>query len=148
MPARVRAGFLAPMLLLRTDALPDDRSRWAYQLKFDGYRAVAFKTGGKLRLRSRNDKDFTTRYPTIVRGLGALPDDTVVDGEVIALDADGRPSFSALQNFSAAPESIVYYLFDVMMLGGKDVTREPWEARRHQLEKKILPTLTEPVRYM
>jgi ATP-dependent DNA ligase len=50
------------MLLLRTDALPDDR-RWDYQLKLDGYRAVAFRTGGTVHLRSRNDKDFSVRYP-------------------------------------------------------------------------------------
>ena len=59
MPARTKAGFIEPMLLLRIDRLPDGPSRWAYQLKFDGYRAVAFKVGGKVHLRSRNDKGVT-----------------------------------------------------------------------------------------
>ena len=54
---RIRAGFIAPMLLLKTDALPDDGERWAYQLKVDGYRAIAFKRGGQVHLRSRNDHD-------------------------------------------------------------------------------------------
>ena len=57
------AGFVEPMLFLRTEMLPDDAERWEYQLKFDGYRAVAFKTGGILHVRSRNDNDFTSRYP-------------------------------------------------------------------------------------
>ena len=77
MAARTKAGFIEPMLLLRTDRLPDDPARWSYQLKFDGYRAVAFKTGQKVHLRSRNDKDFNGRYPAVVRGLAKLPNDTV-----------------------------------------------------------------------
>jgi len=61
MPAKVKGRFIDPMLLLRTDSLPNDGDRWEYQLKFDGYRAIAFKTDGKLHLRSRNDKDFSLR---------------------------------------------------------------------------------------
>ena len=68
----------------------------------NGYRAIAFKTGGKLHLRSRNDNDFTKRYRGILKGLARLPDETVIDGEVVAFDADGRPSFSSLQNFASA----------------------------------------------
>jgi bifunctional non-homologous end joining protein LigD len=86
MAARVKAGFVEPMLLLRTEMLPDDPERWEYQLKFDGYRAIAFKTGGILHVRSRNDNDFTKRYPAIVQGLAKLPNETVIDGEVVALD--------------------------------------------------------------
>jgi hypothetical protein len=59
MIATVKAEFIEPMLLLRTDALPDDAARWEYQLKFDGYRAIAFKAAGKVHLRSRNDNDFS-----------------------------------------------------------------------------------------
>ena len=103
MAAKEKGRFIAPMLLLRTDTLPTDANRWEYQLKFDGYRAVAFKSGGKVHLRSRNDNDFSIRYPDVVKGLAKLPDETVIDGEVIALDADGRPSFNILQNSSAAP---------------------------------------------
>jgi bifunctional non-homologous end joining protein LigD len=65
-------------------------------LKSDGYRALAFKTGGKLHLRSRNDKDFALRYPSIVAALAKLPDETVIDGEVVALREQGRPSFQIL----------------------------------------------------
>ena len=79
------------MLLLKTETLPDDGERWAYQLKVDGYRAIAFKRGGDVHLRSRNDHDFNTRYATVLKGLAGLPDDTVVDGELVAFDADGAP---------------------------------------------------------
>lgn len=56
------------MLLLKTDMLPDDAARWEYQLKLDGYRAIAFKSDGKIYLRSRNNKDFATSYPNVVAG--------------------------------------------------------------------------------
>jgi bifunctional non-homologous end joining protein LigD len=142
----VKASFIEPMLLVRTDALPDDR-RWEYQLKLDGYRAIAFAAGGKVRLRSRNDNDFSLRYPALMKGLARLPDDTVIDGEVVALDAEGRPSFSLLQNYGSSTTAIVYFVFDVMVLAGRDVTREALTVRRGLLEKKILPKLAEPVRY-
>src|SRR4051812_12084840 len=146
MAARVKAGFIEPMLLLRTDALPDDATRWEYQLKFDGYRAVAFKADGIVHLRSRNDNDFRARYPAIVKALRHLPNETVVDGEIVALGDDGRPSFNALQNQSSS-SPIIYYLFDVMVLAGRDVRGEPLEVRGALLEHDVLPQLAEPIRY-
>jgi ATP-dependent DNA ligase len=62
MPSRTKARFIDAMLLLRTDALPDDPARWTYELKLDGYRAVAYKTSGKMHLGSRNNNDFNTKY--------------------------------------------------------------------------------------
>ena len=135
------------MLLLSTDRLPDERSKWEYQLKLDGYRAIAFKSGNRVHLRSRNDNDFSARYPAVMRGLAKLPDETVIDGEVVALDAEGRPSFNALQNFNGSQTPVVYYVFDVMVLAGRDVSTETLTARRDLLEQKVLPTLAEPVRY-
>jgi DNA ligase D-like protein (predicted ligase) len=146
MTARVRATFIEPMLLLRTDTLPDDVARWEYQLKFDGYRALAFKSGGSIHLRSRNDNDFSRRYPAVVTGLAKLPNDTVIDGEIIALDDDGRPSFSRLQNHGGS-SPVLYFVFDVMILAGRNVMRETLDARRALLERRVLPRLTEPVRY-
>ena len=125
MAKKVKARFIEPMLLLRTDALPGDGERWQYELKVDGYRAIAFKTGGKLHLRSRNNNDFTKRYPGVLRGLGKLPNETVIDGEIVAFDSDGRPSFNALQNFASVETSIVYYVFDLLVLAGRDVRRDP-----------------------
>ena len=91
MATRTKARFIEPMLLLRTDRLPNDPARWAYQLKLDGYRTIAFKTGGTAHLRSRNDNDFSGRFPGVLGGLAKLPNDTVVDGELVALDEAGRP---------------------------------------------------------
>jgi bifunctional non-homologous end joining protein LigD len=135
------------MLLLRTDILPDDRTRFAYQLKLDGYRAIAFKNGGALHLRSRNNKDFSLRYPDVLKGLAKLPDDTMIDGEVVALDDEGRPSFNTLQNAGSSPAHVQYYVFDVMMFAGKNVMHDPLDDRRTLLERKVLPKLKEPVRY-
>ncbi|HZL92485.1 MAG TPA: hypothetical protein VFB99_02535 [Vicinamibacterales bacterium] len=118
-----------------------------YQLKLDGYRAIAFKTGGKIYLRSRNNKDFAARYPNVVAGLATLPDETVIDGEVVAFDENGKPSFNALQNYGSATAPVVFYVFDVLVLRGTEVMREPLEARESLLEKKVLPKLKEPCRY-
>jgi len=130
------------MLLLRADMLPEGDG-WQYEVKFDGFRALAIKSGGQVRLRSRNDKDFTKRYPGVVAALRDLPDETVIDGEIVALDASGKPVFSLLQNGSA---NVHFYGFDVLMLGGRDVTGEPLVKRRDLLENHVLPKLREPVR--
>jgi ATP-dependent DNA ligase len=115
------------------------------ELKLDGYRALAIKSGGLVRLRSRNDKDFNGKYPAVAKALAALPDETVVDGEVVALHPDGRPSFNSLQN-GAAGATIVYYVFDVLVLAGRDVIGEGLRTRRDLLAREVLPLLAEPVR--
>ncbi len=148
MPARVGATFIEPMLLVRTDRLPDDASRWEYQLKLDGYRAIAFTEGGRVHLQSRNGNDFGARYGPVLKGLTKLPTDTVIDGEIVALDADGRPSFNLLQNYGSANVPLAYFVFDVMVLRGRSVMSEPLSVRRALLESKVLPKLSEPVRYL
>jgi ATP-dependent DNA ligase len=75
---------------------------WTYEVKLDGYRAIGVKASREAILYSRNAKNFNKRYPYIVEALGALPADTVVDGEVVALDDSGRPDFHALQHFQAS----------------------------------------------
>jgi DNA ligase D-like protein (predicted ligase) len=142
----VKATFIPPMLLLKADALPDDPAAWLYQLKLDGYRAIAFKTGGQVHLRSRNDNDFALRFPSIVKGLARLPDDAVIDGEVVAFDAEGRPSFNVLQNYGTAPDPVVYFVFDVLVLRGIDVRRKTLVERLALLANKVLPKLVEPAR--
>jgi ATP-dependent DNA ligase len=125
------------------EAAPGTRS--TYELKLDGYRVLAIKTGGQVRLRSRNDKDFNQKYPSIAKALGALPNEAVVDGEAVALDEAGRPSLIALQNGSAGA-TIVYYVFDVMILAGRNVMGETLARRRDLLTWEVLPRLPEPVR--
>jgi DNA ligase D-like protein (predicted ligase) len=143
----MKARFIEPMLLLPTDRLPDDQDRYEYGLKLDGFRAVAFKTGGRIELRSRNDKDFAGRYPGVIKGLAGLPDDTVIDGEIVALDEQGKPSFTRLASIESSRAPVFYYVFDVMMLGGRDIMREPLSVRRERLRQEVLPKLAEPVRY-
>jgi DNA ligase D-like protein (predicted ligase) len=143
---KANACFIDPMLLLRTDALPAG-DQWLYELKLDGFRAIAFKRDGMTQLRSRNNNDFSTRYPGVFKALEKLPDQTVIDGEILALDEDGRPSFNALQNFGSGAAAVVYYVFDVMILSGRDIRREPLDVRRELLENTVLRKLSEPIRY-
>src|ERR1044072_7411332 len=139
------ARIIEPMLLLRTDSLPSGE-QWLYELKLDGYRAIAFRRNGNVSLRSRNDNDFNVRYPSVVKAPAQLPDNTVIDGEIVAFDHEGRPSFNALQNYGSAPAPVVFYVFDVLVLSGQDLRREGLQKRRELLEQKVLPTLPEPVR--
>ncbi len=134
------------MLLLATNSLPDTES-WLYELKFDGYRAIAFKSKGKDQLQSRNNQDFTVRYSAIAKALHKLPDETVIDGEVIAMDESGRPSFNALQNFGSVAQPIYFYIFGLLMLAGRDVRSLPLTERRELLKTKVLSKLSEPIRF-
>ena len=143
---KTKARFIEPMLLLRTEKLPEGAG-WLYEIKLDGYRILAIKSEGRVRLRSRNNNDFTDRYAQIATALLALPDETVIDGEVVALDEDGRPSFNLLQNLVSSKAPLVYFVFDVLMLNGRDVMGETLERRRVLLEKHILPRLAEPICY-
>jgi ATP-dependent DNA ligase len=137
--------FIEPMLLLRSETLPEG-SEWAYELKLDGYRALVIKANGKVQLRSRNDNDFAGRYTEIAKALEKMPYDTVIDGEVVALDASGRPSFNALQNYGSSKPALLYYTFDILMLNGRDVTREKLSTRRELLDREVLSRLHEPIR--
>src|ERR1044072_2844606 len=120
MGVAIKARFIEPMLLLRTAELPDGEN-WLHEIKFDGYRVLAIKSGGKIQIRSRNDTDFSARYPAITAALRALPNETVIDGEVVALDKEGRPSFNLLQNYGNSQSPLIYYVFDLLILAGKDV---------------------------
>src|ERR1700674_3252649 len=139
---KAKAAFIEPMLLLRTGALPE-AAEWLYELKLDGYRALAINSAGRVQFRSRNDNDFSSRYPAIVRALASLPSETVIDGEVVALDESGRPSFNILQNYGSSKAPILYYVFDVLVLAGRDVMKEPLVRRRELLQAHI--QLAEPI---
>ena len=133
------------MLLLQTNRLPEGPNQ-SYELKLDGYRALAIKAVGRVKLRSRNDNDFNGRYPAIVNALSAMPDETVIDGEVVALDESGRPSFNLLQNHGSAGAPLVYYVFDVLIFNGRNVMSEPLVRRREILRQDILARLGEAIR--
>jgi ATP-dependent DNA ligase len=145
----VTAHFVAPMNCVAVAKLPAGPA-WAYELKLDGYRAIAFKTSDCVHLKSRNGKDFAHRYPALVRALAALPDETVVDGEIVALDDSGRPSFNLLQklqNYASREFALVFYLFDLLIFEGKDLRNEPLEVRRKLLSARVIHRLAEPIRF-
>jgi bifunctional non-homologous end joining protein LigD len=121
-------------------------SAFAYELKLDGFRAVAVKTAGRVLRRSRNNKDFNRKYPALVQALAPMPDETVIDGEIVALDDAGRPSFNALQNYLPGAAPLVLYVFDVMILRGKDMMAESLSTRRALLQSHVLSKLGEPIR--
>jgi bifunctional non-homologous end joining protein LigD len=118
---------------------PPDGPDWLYELKFDGYRALLIKDGTKIQLRSRNDKDLTPMYPVLASAAAQLDGQQVVlDGEITALDANGRPSFQALQHRGSHPKhQIVYYAFDVLHLDGDDLLNRPLVERRAKLPEII-----------
>jgi ATP-dependent DNA ligase len=82
-----------------------------------------------------------------VKALPTMPDETVIDGEVVALDADCRPSFNKLQNYGSAGAPLHFFIFDLLILKGKDVMGEPLTKRRALIEKYVLPKLADPIRY-
>jgi len=98
------------MECLSVSKLPEG-SQWVWEIKLDGYRALAVKSEGKLTLFSKNRKSFNNRFPYIVEALHDLPDNTVIDGEVVALDDSGRPDFNLLQNFRTEAGRIHYFTF-------------------------------------
>jgi bifunctional non-homologous end joining protein LigD len=126
--------ILEPMKALLIRELPDGDG-WIYESKFDGYRALAFKTGQKLQLVSRNQNSFNESYPGLVAALKTLlADNAVIDGEIAALDESGRSSFQLLQNYGSDPKPpLVYYAFDLLSLEGIDFRSRPLIERRRRL---------------
>ena len=108
--------------------------QWTYEVKWDGYRAIAVKDPRGVKLLSRNQKDLTRDFPAAAAAIGKLSvPDVALDGEIVALDATGRPSFQALQHRALAGLTIVYYAFDLLRLNGEDLRAEPLEERRSRL---------------
>jgi bifunctional non-homologous end joining protein LigD len=135
--------FVHPMAAEARTSLPDG-PEWAYELKLDGYRALLLKNGARVEIRSRNDKDLGPLYPEVVRaGRGLAAAQLVLDGEIVALDPHGRPSFQALQRRGEDPgHTIVYYFFDLLHLNGRDLTGLSLTKRRALLTKSVDPDAT------
>src|SRR5260370_19481878 len=101
------ACFIEPMLCLAVEKLPEGPA-WQYEVKLDGYRAIGVRTKVGVELWSRNKKDFSRRFPNVARALEGLPVETVLDGEIVAVNCGGQPSFSSLQNFGDGAEAIFF----------------------------------------
>jgi len=129
---------IRPMLAMSADTLPIGAD-WTYEVKWDGYRTLAAKDGQRVRLWSRNLKDATAQYPSIVRSIAEVHTDTaLLDGEIVALDENGRPSFQALHHQSA--HILVYYAFDLLHVNGRDTIKVPLTERRSQLGEIVAST--------
>jgi bifunctional non-homologous end joining protein LigD len=126
------------MAATNVDRLPEG-DRWLYEVKFDGYRALIRKDGRSVRIRSRNDKDLTGAYPGVAAaGLRLEAEQAIVDGEIVAVDAAGRPSFQALQNRGSHPaHTIVFYAFDLLHRDGQDLTGLPLDERQAALAEVV-----------
>ena len=141
MPSRSRAAaprFMPPMAAQLVDRLPEGDA-WLYEVKFDGYRALLLKDGDSVRIRSRNDKDLTAACPGIAAAAARLPVRQItIDGEIVAVDQHGRPSFQALQHRAAHPDHVlVCYAFDLLHLDGADTTGLPLVERRAALRRVL-----------
>lgn len=140
--------FVPPMKARLVDS-PPAGGHWTYEIKFDGYRALGLKAGAETRLISRNEKDLSDKFPEIRDALGALEASRVIiDGEIVALDAQGRSFFQLLQAFATGAKRpfLCYYAFDLPYLDGEDLTAWPLEDRKARL-KKILPRAPGLIRY-
>ncbi|HKD85209.1 MAG TPA: non-homologous end-joining DNA ligase [Terriglobales bacterium] len=140
-----------PMLAISVDK-PFDDGNWLYEIKWDGYRAVAFFDGKSLRLVSRNQNNLTAAYPELREIPQYLKAQTaVLDGEIVALDDEGRPSFSLMQQRTGVGEGgrrirqtrddipIAYYVFDLLYLDGYDLMQTDLEQRKQLLASIVLP---------
>jgi bifunctional non-homologous end joining protein LigD len=139
------ARFFDPMLCLAVEKLPEGPA-WQYEVKLDGYRAVAVRTKTEIELWSRNRKDFSHRFPGVARALEALPVETVLDGEIVAVNGDGLPSFSSLQNYGDGVATILFYAFDAPVLAGGDLRNKPLATRREML-RELISKLPDTIRF-
>jgi DNA ligase D-like protein (predicted ligase) len=132
------ARFIEPMECLPGEHIPEG-DLWTYELKLDGYRIEAVKTGGKVTLYSRRGTDLSNRFEYVASALASLPDETVIDGELVALDEQGKPNFNLLQNSRSAESHIMFYAFDVLVRRGEDLMKQPLSKRREILATTVKP---------
>lgn len=147
MPAQIR-----PMLATLVDR-PFEDAQWLYEIKWDGYRALTFLRNGTLQFVSRNGNDLTAAYPEL-HGIAAnvRADNAILDGEIVALDPEGRSSFSLMQQRTGIGEGgrrtgqgnaeiqVQYYVFDLLYLDGYDLTRVGLEERKRLLGEVVVPS--------
>lgn len=145
-PAKQMPAFVEPMLAKLAE-LPADESQWAFEAKWDGVRAIARSEPGRLQLLTRNGNDVAQAYPELAALNGALGSHTaMLDGEIVAFNENGRPSFQALQprihlrgesavSRVAAATPVTYMIFDLLWLDGRSLMDLPYTDRRERLAK-------------
>jgi bifunctional non-homologous end joining protein LigD len=134
-----------PMLATLVDQ-PFDNDEWIYEIKWDGYRAVAYCKGDTVELKSRNLTSFTEKYYPVTDSLKDLGFNAVFDGEIVAVDEKGAAIFQSLQNWQKNPAHLQYFIFDILWLEGYNLTQLPLTERKRIL-KELLPANHEVVKY-
>jgi DNA ligase D-like protein (predicted ligase) len=132
------AGFIETMDCLPVSRLPEG-PEWIYEIKLDGYRLEVVRSAGRTTLYSRRQNVLNQKFHYVATALKDLPDETVIDGELVALGPDGRPDFNLLQNFRSAESRIVYYAFDILIHEQRNLTQLPLSERRAILSSVIEP---------
>ena len=130
--------FVKPMLArIHPDAFDDPD--WIFEIKWDGYRAIAEVDAGVVSLYSRNGLSFADRYPVVVQALKKIKDNVILDGEIVVLNEKNKPDFQKLQQYEALPGStIIFYVFDCLAFNGRSLMDLPLLERK-QILKKLLP---------
>jgi bifunctional non-homologous end joining protein LigD len=130
--SRERIQFVEPIYARAVQQLPEGTD-WLYEVKFDGYRCLAGRDSTGVTLWSRRGNRFTDQFPTVAGACEHLPPDTLLDGEIIASDQNGRVSFNMLQNHRSQAQAILFYAFDVLIHRGRRLIHVPLETRRELL---------------
>jgi bifunctional non-homologous end joining protein LigD len=145
---RAKPRFIEPMKA-RLVTEPPKAGDWLYELKFDGFRAIAVKDGDKVNLISRNKNELRSRFPEIAEAMKEFPaEECVIDGEIVALDEEGRSSFQLLQGIEmdGHKSPIRFYVFDILQLNGRDLKGLPLASRKEVLAA-LCQNVSEPTRY-
>lgn len=129
-------SFIHPMTARLHDAPFDDKD-WLFEIKWDGYRAIAEVHKEDVRLYSRNGLDFSKDYPKVYQALESLGVNAVLDGEIVAFDKNGNPDFQQLQNAKNTAANIAYYVFDLLYLNGKSLEKQPLLTRKEKLSELL-----------
>jgi len=117
--------FIEPMYALAVQNIPE-RKEWLYEVKFDGYRCLAGGDKSGVQLWSRRGNLFTSQFPRIAHACERLPADTLLDGEIVAIDQNGRISFNLLQHHRSNAQALLFYAFDVIICQGKKLMNRPF----------------------
>ena len=133
------AGFIAPCLPTKTDKLPSG-SQWLHEIKHDGFRIIARKSNGRVRLYSRPGNDLTRRFPLIAEALASLRSRScIIDGEAVACDENGLASFERIR-YRQHDGDVFLYAFDLIELNGDDLRRDPLQVRKTTLASILAKT--------
>lgn len=144
-PVKDSARYIQPMRPLRVPTLPSDNSKWLYEPKLDGYRAIAIKNAGRPTLYSMDGQVYDRKFPKVFDALSKIiHKDFVLDGELVAVEPNGRPNFNELQNHQHTKLPIFYIAFDILHFGKRDLLDEPLEERKKRLAE-IAETFVKPI---